>query len=332
MPANRRMPRSRSTSCWRKREVMRRYFLLGTITALSALAADLTLRSDAPPMAVYFSADGKAVISQCRDRNIRTWDAATGKLLSAKPVPPLTTLLSADVYAVRERNAGTMRVWDLSAARQLQLINGAPIGETAVSRDRTLIASTSANDRSIRIWNLATGEQRHNLPDGLGGAAALVFSPDGETVVSANYDNDIRIWKTKSGELVRRVEDMTGAMFAAEFTPDGKHLIMAGLDETVYIWDAKTFQLVRKLKGHGETISALAISPDGRTLVTGGFDVFTNRNPVKVAIWDLANGKITRTVRAPHAAASVAFSPDSKWIALAAGEKEVELWKVAGGE
>ena len=115
--------------------MMRRHLLLGTMTALSALAGDLTLSSEAPPTAVYFSADGKSVIGRCRDHNIRTWDAATGKLLNARPVPPPTTLLSADVYTVRERDSGTMRVWDLSAARQLQLINGAPVGETArVSR------------------------------------------------------------------------------------------------------------------------------------------------------------------------------------------------------
>ncbi len=148
-------------------------------------------------------------------------------------------------------------------------------------------------------------------------------------MVSANYGNGTRVWKTKSGELVRRVEDMTGAMFA-EFTPDGTQLIMGGLDETVCIRDAKSFALSRKLKGHGETIAPLAISRDGRTLVTGGFDVFTERNPVKVAIWDLASGKITRTIRAPHVVAPVAFSPDSQWIAVAAGDHEVEHWKVAG--
>lgn len=308
---------------------MRRYWLI-IAAALSLSAADRTLISDAPLRAIYYSADGKSISGQCRENHVHMWDAASGKLLSDKAVASETRLLSADLYVDRDAKAGTMRVWDLSSQRQLQLINGAPRGRTAVSNDRGLIATASPEERSIRIWNLATGEQQHSLPDGVGGAAELVFSPDGETVVSANYDNDVRVWKTKSGELVSRVEDLTGAMFAAEFTSDGKQLIMAGLDETVYIWDAKTFALSRKLKGHGETISSLAISPDGRTLVTGGFDVFTTRNPVKVAIWDLASGKITRTIRAPHAAASIAFSPDGKWIALSAGEKEVSLWRVAG--
>lgn len=309
---------------------MRRYWMIAAAT-LSLSAADRTLTSDAPLSAVYYSEDGKSISARCRANHIHRWDVATGKPLGEKTVAGTTRLLAGDLTVDRDNKAGTMRVWDLTAERQLQLINGAPAGQTAVSRDRKLIATSSAEERSVRIWNLATGEQRHSLPDGIGGAAELVFSPDGETVVSANLDNDIRVWKTKSGELVKRVEDMTGAMFAAEFTPDGKQLIMGGLDETVYIWDAKTFALSRTLKGHGETIAALAISPDGRTLVTGGFDTFTARNPVKVAIWDLASGKITRTIPAPHVAASVAFSPDGKWIAVSAGEKEVSLWKVASG-
>ena len=118
---------------------------------------------------------------------------------------------------------------------------------------------------------------------------------------------------------------MTGAMFAAEFSADGKQLIMAGLDETVYIRDAKTFSLLKKLKGHGETISSLSISPDGRTLVTGGFDVITQRNPVKLAIWDLAAGKITKSIRVAHRVLSIAFSPDGKWLAFNTGENEISL-------
>ena len=269
---------------------MRRYCLLA-LFALCLNAADRTITADSPPSTVYFSADGKSISSRSRDNHLRTWEVASGKLLTDKALPAGSFLPAADLSVVRDDAAKTMRVWDLTEDRQLQMINGAPTGRTAVSDDRRLIATASADDRSVRIWNLATGEQMHVLADGLGGAAELTFSRDGETLISANYDNDIRVWRTRSGELVNKIEDLTGAMFAADFTPDGRQLILAGLDETVYIRDAKTFALSRKLVGHGETIAALAVSPDGRTLVTGGFDVITTRNPVKVVFWDLATGR-----------------------------------------
>jgi WD40 repeat protein len=307
---------------------MRRSYLFAAVaaTALALPPADRTLVSEGIPDTVYFSADGKTVSSSCRDGHIRIWDVTSGKVIKDKAVPAGTSLVAWDISAEHDRKNNTVRTWDLTADRQMQLISGAPSRRTAISGNRKYLATANPIERSVRIWSIATGEQRQVLADGIGGAAALVFSPDGETLVSANYDNDIRVWRTMSGELVKKVEDLTGAMFAAEFTPDGKQLIMAGLDETVYIWDAKSFVLDRKLKGQGETISALAISPDGRTLVTGGFDVVTSRNPVKVVFWDLASGKITRTVRSPHQVTSLAFSPDGKWVAMSSGEKELLLW------
>ena len=294
------------------------------------MPADRILKADAEPGSLQFTPDGKALTALCRDQHIRTWDLATGKLLAdrRKREDGGATLLPGQRYADRAA-AGVLRLWDLSTSTQVQTINGAPPGRVAMSPNGQHLAIASNTDTQVRLWNAATGERRHVLADGLGGAASLVFSPGGDTLVSANYDNDIRVWNTRSGELVRKIEEMTGAMFAAEFTPDGKYLVMAGLDQTVYLWDAKTWQLARKLKGHGETISALAISPDSKTLVTGGFDVITVKNPVKVVFWDLSSGRVIRTAHAPHRVIALAFSPDGKWAALTAGEKEINVLEVS---
>ena len=309
---------------------MSRLLLLTLLVTLFAsnLAADHKLLTPSAPYAFYFSADGKSIVSKCRDNHIRTWDTATGKLLSDNVRSASTTLIAADLLLDGDPKSTTMTLWDLTSQRQLQLLNAEATRTAVVSPDRRFIATANPKERSIRVWDLKTGKQNHNLPDGLSSPSELVFSPDGESVVSANYDNDIRVWKTKSGELIRKVEDLTGAMFAASFTPDGKQLIMAGLDETVYIWDAKSFSLLRKLVGHGETIASLAISPDGRTLVTGGFDVITLKNPVKLAIWDLATGKITKSIRADHRVSALAFSPDGKWVAFSTGENEISLLSI----
>jgi WD40 repeat protein len=287
--------------------------------------ADRTLTAAAVPGTLQFATDGATISALCRDNTIRTWVVETGQLKAEKKVPARSALLAADRWAERG-DAGTVRVWDLTADRQLQIMNSVAMSRAALSGDGRWLATADTAGRRVEVREIASGKKVHTLPDGIGGAATLRFSPDGGLLVSTNYDNDVRIWKTSSGELVKKIEDLTGAMFAAEFTPDGQRLILAGLDETVYIWDAKTFGLIRKLGGHGETISALAISPDGKTLVTGGFDVLAEKNPVKVVFWDLTSGKILRTVRAPHRVASLAFSPNGKWVAMAAGENEIGLW------
>jgi len=298
------------------------------LAALPLVAqSDRTLAVDEVPGGVFFSADGKTLVTACRDNQVRVFDVSTGKQVRARKYGTGGALLGADRLVERIDKKG-VQVWDLTEERMLQLLEGAPVrGRSALSRDGKLMAAADTDSREVQVFDVASGKRKHVLPDGLGGASELLFSPDGESLVAANYDNDIRIWKTRSGELVRKIEDMTGAMFTAQFTPDGKQLVMAGLDETMYVLDAATWQKLRTYKGHGETIAALAVSPDGKMIVTGGFDVSTTRNPVKVVFWDLTSGKVLKTVRAPHRVMSLAFSPDSQWVAMTAGDKEISLFR-----
>lgn len=303
------------------------WFILAALPL--AAQADRTIAVDSTPATVYFSADGKSLLTVCRDNQLRVFDASSGKLLRTKKHEG-GQLVGENRLVERDANQA-IRIWDLTADRYQQITDAsAGRGLTAMSADGKHLAISDAKARQLLLYDTGSAQRKHSLPDGLGGASELVFSPDGETVVSANYDNDVRVWKTRSGELVRKMEDMTGAMFAGQFTPDGKHLLLAGLDETIYVFDGRTFERQRTIKGHDETISAMAVSPDGATIVTGGFDVRTTRNPVKVVLWDAASGKPLRVLRSPHCVVSLAFSPDGRTLAMTSGDREISLWNLAG--
>jgi len=301
--------------------------LISAAVASSAAPADRTLAADAPIISMKISPDSRSVLASCTSQHVHTWDAATGKPSADRK--PGGFLLNANLLVERSADRKSVHVWDLAAARQMYTIDK-KIAEGAVSPDGKQLAISSEVERNVRLLDAATGTPRRVMEDGVGGSASIAFSPDGSTVVSANYDNDVRVWSTKSGELVRKIEDFSGAMFAAQFTPDGTQLLMAGLDQKIYVFDAKTWKLQRTLTGHGETILAMAISPDGKTVVTGGFDVIAEKNPVKVVFWDLASGKMLRTVRAPHAVTSLAFAPDGSILAMSSAQsKEITLISLA---
>ena len=306
---------------------MRAAILLLAALPLAA-QSDRTITLDSAPGPIHFSPDGKSILTICRDGQLRVFDLASGKLLSARPYKG-AQLLSATRLVDRDAS-NSIRVWDLTAGRYEQITTAtAARGRTASSSDGKLLAVADTGARQVHLYDVASASRLHSLPDGLGGASELLFSPDGQSVVSANYDNDVRVWNARSGELVRKMEDLTGAMFAGSFTPDGRHLLLAGLDETIYVYDATTFRRQRTIKGHDETISALAVSPDGAMLVTGGFDVRTTRNPVKVVLWDAASGQPLKVLRSPHRVVSLAFSPDSKMLAMTSGDNEITLWNLA---
>ena len=301
------------------------FFAALVCAPLGLCAADRTLTYEGHPSAIYFSPDSKTVVAGSWSGGIRAWDVDSGNLVKDKTGLKGTFLLSPSLYAVIDEDNRTVAIWNLVGQSRVRLFKGVDPSTLAVSHDAKLLAISSGEAQTVEIWNLATGKQNQLVQDGAGGAARLVFSPNDQALVSANYDNDIRMWNTETGQLFARVGDPTGTMFGAEFTPDGKQLIVAGLDETVYIRDTKTLAVIRKLKGQGQSITRLAISPDGRTLVTSGRDPVDARNPAKVVIWDLPSGEIERVLQAAHPAFALAFSPDGKWLALTLKDNQITL-------
>jgi WD40 repeat protein len=301
------------------------FFAALVCAPLGLCAADRTLTYEGHPSAIYFSPDSKTVVAGSWSGGIRAWDVDSGNLVKDKTGLTGTFLLSPSLYAVIDEDNRTVAIWNLAAESRVQFFKDVDPSTLAVSHDAKQLAVSSEEAQTVEIWDLATGKRNQLLQDGAGGAARLVFSPNNQTLVSANYDNDIRMWNTETGQLFAKAGDPTGTMFGAEFTPDGKQLIVAGLDEIVYIRDATTLAVIRQLKGQGEAMARLAISPDGRTLVTSGRDPSDARKPAKVVIWDLPSGEIERVLQAAHPAFGLAFSPDGKWLALALKDSQITL-------
>jgi WD40 repeat protein len=64
----------------------------------------------------------------------------------------------------------------------------------AMSPDGKTLASGSF-DKTIKLWNLATGQQTRTLTANSDAVQSIAFSRDGTTLVSGNEDNTIKIWR-----------------------------------------------------------------------------------------------------------------------------------------
>ncbi|MFF3326227.1 caspase family protein [Streptomyces sp. NPDC002889] len=193
----------------------------------------------------------------------------------------------------------------------------------AFSPDGKLLAS-SGNDKTVRLWDVATRKQLGNpLTGHTDSARSVAFSPNGKLLASSSDDKTVRLWDVAARkQLGNPLTGHTDSTWSVAFSPNGKLLASGSADETVRLWDVATRkQLDREFNDYSHAVARVAFSP-GRKLLA------SSNNNGKVRLWDIATYTLVDTLECDTGTVwSMAFSPNGKM--LASGGKVVRLWDVA---
>jgi len=260
---------------------------------------------------VYFSDDGRYVVTGGDDKAATVREVATGKIVYV--------LMGHNswVSSAQFSHDGTMilttsddqngMVWNALTGALISVLQG-HVG-TVVSGDFSpdgRHVATVADDDNVVIWDPVTGNAEKTLTPA--GYSSVRFSPDGRRViVSEPFNGRATIWDVASETMLLALTGHAGPVFDAAYSPDGALAVTGSGDRTAKIWDALSGAELRTLSGHDGILLAVAFSPDGRTVVTGATDE-------TVRIWDAATGVLLRTIPVGGFVRSVRYSPDGMHI------------------
>ena len=202
--------------------------------------------------------------------------------------------------------------------------HGGSVNSVALSADGKLVASGSG-DKTIKIWDTATGACEQTLEGHGDWVTSVVFSLDGKLVASGSDDDTIKIWDTATGACEQTLKGHGDWVTSVVFAADGKLVASGSHDRTIKIWDTATGACEQTLKGHGHWVTSVVFSADGKLVASGSDDE-------TIKIWDTATGACEQTLKGhDDSVTSVVFSADGKLVASSSYDSTIKLWDTATG-
>ncbi|HEY7308762.1 MAG TPA: sigma-70 family RNA polymerase sigma factor [Gemmataceae bacterium] len=287
-----------------------------------------------------FAPDGKTLRTCGGDRVIRTWDAASGRLLHEQRLPsaPLSNIAflspSGRLLAIEDKFT-RLALWDVSRnrfRRELE-IKGAWPRAVFSPDEKTLVVGEDSG--SVRAWDVTTGKSRF-LGEHKGTVYSLEFSDDG-SLMSLGADQTVRIWNVAAGRERSRFT-VPKEVVAAAISPDGKIVATwtfwnEALKRELQFWDTASGAPKKDWKAPDmRGIHALRFLPDGKTILVGAGE------QGDVRLWDAAADKLLRTLPG-RSGCQFVLSPDGKTAASLGGvlgrsfcmESMVRVWDLSTG-
>ena len=297
---------------------------------------------------VAFSSDG--TILAWADR---LWDVEARQQFAVFPdkelfkvafSPDGKILAGTGIDPVDRTRAGVVKFYDVETGRLINTLTATQrtkwsespkrVSSIAFSPDGRLLASGSADDGTIKLWDVETGQNLTTFtekPEPNSSMLCVAFSPDG-TKLAVGSVAGIKLFEIPTGEHIYTRQHIAAGelefsvdVFSVAFSPDGRKLASTSWDG-VKLWDVETGRKLTTLQGHVRTVADVAFSPDRSTLVS---------NSVRGAqMWEVGTGRHITTLAEPsNFVTCFAYSPDGTRLVTGSAdarsaEHTIKLWDI----
>ncbi len=155
---------------------------------------------------------------------------------------------------------------------------------------------------------------------------ALMYSPDGQRIITTSDDGKIKVWDTQTGFCIVTFTEHSSGVTACEFAKRGNVIFTSSLDGSVRAWDLIRFRNFRTFTGTTRlSFSSIAIDPSGEVVCAGSLDSFD------IQIWSVQTGQLLDQLSGHEGPiSSLAFAPSGDTLISGSWDHTVRLWSIFG--
>ncbi|KAF3483220.1 pre-mRNA-splicing factor prp46 [Arthroderma uncinatum] len=184
--------------------------------------------------------------------------------------------------------------------------------------------ASGAGDRTIKIWDLATGTLRLTLTGHISTVRGLAVSPRHPYLFSCGEDKMVKCWDLETNKVIRHYHGHLSGVYTLSLHPTLDVLVTGGRDGVARVWDMRTRSNIHVLSGHKGTVTDVKCQEADPQVISSSLDA-------TVRLWDLAAGK-TMGVLTHHKKGVRALTTHPKEFTFAsASVGSIKQWKCPEG-
>jgi WD40 repeat protein len=232
---------------------------------------------------IRFSADGKLLVSASEDETCSIWSVSNGDLIRS-----------------------------ISANKRILALDLSPDGKTI---------AVAGEGGEILLWDVEDGHLISNsLIHEQGFIWSCVFSPDGQSLLSASTDQTVRILNLRDGSIDVLFKEPSIQCRSLVYSADGRYLARVSDRNVIKVWDIENQCEIASLKGHSKEIWTVIFGSDRNELISAGTDK-------QICVWDILKQEIVRAFQGHDATIySIAYSARDSIIISGSADQKTCFW------
>jgi WD40 repeat protein len=229
-------------------------------------------------ISVAVSPDDKRIASGGDDGVIIIWDVDS-KQMVLKPLEEHTDRVRSVCFSPDGKRLASgsyderVIVWDAETGVVLSKFQGNLGGVCCVAFSPDGLKLASGGYCTVRVWYTDNAELLFDIDAHHHYVRSVVWTPDGQQLVSASADTTVKFWDSSNGDQIGQpCTGHTSYIRSLAISSDGSFIATASYDMTVRLWSTESYRQIGHPLEHTARVYCVAISLSGELLASGDCD------------------------------------------------------------